>query len=230
MTDNAPQYIQAAKYLVEKYHIHYIRISPHNSKAQGPIERRHFDVREAIIKTAEGDETQWPNVTASVFWAERVTVNRSTGYSPFYLAHGVKPLLPFDLAEATYLAPPPDDVLTTEELIAQRAKMLQKRPKDLETVKWKVQSSRWAAVRAKEKTHMHHKPAIDFEPGALVLVRNTNIDKELGSKTKPRYLGPMVVVRKTLGEAIDPCRIRWYCVQVTLRRLSPLPLPSPGRP
>jgi Integrase zinc binding domain len=44
VTDNAPQYIQAAKYLAKKYHIYHIKISPYNSRAQGPIERRHYDV------------------------------------------------------------------------------------------------------------------------------------------------------------------------------------------
>ena len=68
----------------------------------------------------------------SVFWAERVSIQKLTGYSPFYIAHGVEPLLPFDLAEATDLAPKMDQVMSTEELIAQRAKMLQKRPQDLE--------------------------------------------------------------------------------------------------
>ena len=38
VTDNAPQYIQAAEYLSEKFHIHHIKISPYNSKVQGPIE------------------------------------------------------------------------------------------------------------------------------------------------------------------------------------------------
>lgn len=199
VTDNAPQYIQAVEYLVEKFHIHYIRISPYNSRAQGPIEHRHFDVRESIIKAAEGDESRWPNVVASVFWAERVSIHKATGYSPFYLAHGIEPLLPFDLAEATYLAPPPDDKLSTEDLIAQRAIMLQKRPQELEVVKQKVHTARWAAVIAKEKEFLHQKLAIDFKPGSLVLVRNSIVDKDLGSKTKPWYFGPMVVVRKTKG-------------------------------
>ena len=39
----------------------------------------------------------------------------------------------------------------------------------------------------------------DYEPGDLVLVRNTPIKKELNQKTKPCYLGPMVVLRRTTG-------------------------------
>jgi hypothetical protein len=66
VTDNTPQYLQAVKYLAEKYHIHHIKISPYNSRAQGPIERRHYDVREAIVKATDGDISKWPDVTPSV--------------------------------------------------------------------------------------------------------------------------------------------------------------------
>ncbi len=128
ITDNAPQYLQAVQILVDKYHVHHIRISPYNLRAAGPIERCHYDVHEAIIKAAEGDESKWPIVVPSVFWAKHVTILKSTGYSPYYMAHGVEPLLPFDLAEATYLAPVLNGRVTTETLIAERAKMLMKRP------------------------------------------------------------------------------------------------------
>ena len=107
-------------------------------------------MREAIIKAADGDISKWPDVAPSVFWAERVTIQKSTGYSPYYLAHGVEPLLPFDLAEATYLAPKLDSLMKTEDLIAQHAIMLQKRPQDLLRIKSQVLKSRWEAVRQLE--------------------------------------------------------------------------------
>ena len=46
---------------------------------------------------------------------------------------------------------------------------------------------------------MHEKSMHDynFKPGALMLVRNSSIETDLGRKSKPRYLGPMVVVRRT---------------------------------
>src|SRR5882724_2112550 len=41
----------------------------------------------------------------------------------------------------------------------------------------------------------------DFEVGLLVLVHNSRIKKELNHKTKPHFLGPMVVVHHTKGGA-----------------------------
>ena len=199
VSDNAPQYIQAVQYLADKFHIHHIKISPYNSRAQGPIERRHYDVREAIVKATDGDISTWPDVTPAVFWAERVTIQKATGHSPYYMAHGVEPLLPFDLAEATYLAPKLDSFVSTEELIAERAKMLLKRPQDLLRVKEQVLKSRWDAVMQLERSMKNNIHDFDFDQGKLVLVRNSKFDKGLGDKTKPRYFGPLVVIKRTKG-------------------------------
>jgi len=56
VTNNGAPYIAAADILVECYGIHHIRISGYNSQANGIVESKHFDVREAIMKTCEGNE------------------------------------------------------------------------------------------------------------------------------------------------------------------------------
>jgi hypothetical protein len=68
------------------------------------------------------------------------------GYSPYYIAHGIEPLLPFNIAEATYMAPAPSGMMSTQDLIITRAIQLQKRAKDLETVKHHLIAPRWASV------------------------------------------------------------------------------------
>jgi transposase InsO family protein len=91
--------------LAHKYGIHPIHVSPYNSQANGIIERWHPDVRKAIIKTCEGDKTHWNQVVHSVFWAECITIQKAMGLSPYFMMHGVEPIFPFDLAEATFLVP-----------------------------------------------------------------------------------------------------------------------------
>ena len=76
-----------------------------------------------------------------VLWAERTTIRRSTGYSPYFMAHGVHPILPFDVIESTYLSPPQDSGMTTEDLIALRACQLEKRPEQLEEMRATVTKS-----------------------------------------------------------------------------------------
>ena len=78
--------------------------------------------REALMKTANGEEERWPTVAHSVFWAERITVLKSTGKSPYFMAHGVEPLLPFDISEATYLLGPLDSPMTEAQLLEIRAR------------------------------------------------------------------------------------------------------------
>jgi hypothetical protein len=75
--------------------------------------------REAIMKV-DREERKWPTAMHAVFWAEQITTHKALGHSAYYIAHGVKPLLPFDLAEATYMVLP-QSAMSTTKLIALRA-------------------------------------------------------------------------------------------------------------
>ena len=199
VTDNGPAFVSAVDHISSKYGIHHIRISGYNSQANGLIERQHFPVHESIMKTCDGDEHKWRSIIHAVFWAERVTIQRSTGYSPFYMVHGVHPLLPFDIAEATYLLPTLDAGISTSDLISIHAKQLLKRETDLATFRSDIMKSRLAAIRRFEETFAKVIVDFNFQPGSLVLLRNSKVEDSLNRKTKPRYLGPMVVVKRTKG-------------------------------
>ena len=79
-----------------------------------------------MFKAADGDEIRWSQVAYSVFWAKHITIRRRMGCSPYYAATGTHPIIPLDISEATYLQPPPNSVLSTTDLIAQRVIALQK--------------------------------------------------------------------------------------------------------
>jgi len=199
VTDNGPAFVAAAGYLSEKYGIHHIKISPYNSQANGLVEHKHFDIRESLMKACNNDHSKWVSMAPLVFWADRVTICRSTGYSPFFMAHGMEAVLPFDIAEATYLLPPLEVPASTKTLIAHRAKQLLKRPEDLCDMSSQVLKARKVSAAQFVSRFASTIANYDFQAGSLVLVRNSRVEKELNRKTKPRYLGPMVVVRRTQG-------------------------------
>ena len=113
------------------------------------------------------------------------------------MAHGVKPLLPFDITLATFLVPNLTKPLDTADLIATRARQLEMRDEDLDTIHDNVLKSCLASVCQFEKQYQNTILAYDFKPSDLVLVRNSGSDSHLGRKTKPCYVGPMVVIRRT---------------------------------
>jgi hypothetical protein len=117
--------------------------------------------------------------------------HKALGHSAYYIAHGVEPLLPFDLMV------PPQSAMSTTELIALRAHQLQKRPEDLDTIRDCVIKAHFTSICQFKKKYANTICAYQFAPGDLVLVRNSRVEASLDRKTKPQWIGPMVIVRQT---------------------------------
>ncbi|ETW75500.1 hypothetical protein HETIRDRAFT_330546 [Heterobasidion irregulare TC 32-1] len=201
VSDNGPAFVKALTHLAKKYHISHIRILGYNSRANGIVERPHFDVRQALFKAVDGDQSKWNRAAPFVFWADRITVRRRMGCSPYFAATGTHPLLPLDIAEATYLLPPPSETMSTTDLIARRAIALQKRRADLARLRTAVIAARVKAAIRFETDHQATIRAFHFDLGDLVLIRNTAIEKALNRKMRPRYLGPLLVISQNRGGA-----------------------------
>ena len=163
------------------------------------VERGHFIIREGIVKSCNGNLDQWPSKVHHAFFADKCIVRKSTGFSPFYLLHGVDPILPFDLAEATHLVYGFCSGMKTTELLALRIRQLGKHPEDIAQAAATLRQSRIKSKEQFEKLFRRRLTTHVFQPGDLVLVRNSQVEKELDRKSKPRYLGPYQIVRQTRG-------------------------------
>ena len=202
VTDNGPSLAGDFKRLVNKYNIHQIKISPYNSQANGVVERGHFNIREALVKMSGGGMEKWPTLLPAALFADRITIRRTTGFSPFYLLHGVHPVLPCDLAETTFMVPRKEHLTDTELLIA-RTRQIAKMPDDLTRAKKILQKSRFRSKEAFEAKFGKRVYRTSFNPGELVLIRNKPIENtvSINKKVRNRYMGPYRVVRETKGKA-----------------------------
>jgi hypothetical protein len=112
---------------------------------------------------------------------------------------GAHPTIPLDVTEATWLVELPDRVLTDDELIGYRARALAKHKTHIDEMRARVSEVKIKRLLKYEKDHKAVIKDYKFKLGDLILVRNTAIEKSLDKKMKARYLGPMVVIRRTKG-------------------------------
>jgi len=98
----------------------------------------HRTIRDSLVKMCAGNIKRWYEYAPYAFWADHVTTRKATGLTLYYAAHGIEPLLPFDIMEATFLIAPIFMPLSTADLLAVRARMLQKHNEDLAKIHERV--------------------------------------------------------------------------------------------
>ena len=151
------------------------------------------------MKACKGNIKEWPKHVHHAFFADKVTIRRQTGFSPFYMLHGVHPVLPFDLTEASFLVDGFRRDMSAEDLLALRIQQLQKRPENIAAAADTLKHNQFKSKEQFEKHFQTRLTQESYPPGTLVLVRNNAIEKSLDRKSKDRYNGPYEVVRRTQG-------------------------------
>ena len=206
VTDNGPEVKGAFEILLRRMKIPQVRISPYNKHANGVVERGHFILREAIVKSCDKDANghikNWHKHIDLAAFADRITVSSVTGFSPYYLLHGTHPILPFDLTEMTFMVDGFQPDMSTSDLLAARIRQLQRHPEDIAQATKALRKARFASKEQFEKRYKRRLCRSHYKQGELVLVRNSAIEASVSkTKTEDRYLGPYIVVQQTSGGA-----------------------------
>jgi hypothetical protein len=86
--------------------IHHLPSTPYHPRTNGAVERMHRTLNGILTKMCAGNPTNWDVYLHQALFSMNARVHSATGYSPFYLVHGVEPrLLGDDVPEV-----PPDTV------------------------------------------------------------------------------------------------------------------------
>src|SRR5882724_3534736 len=128
-----------------------------------------------------------------------------------------------DIVEATYLLPPLDVPVSTEDLIVHHAQQLQKRPEDVHEMSARVLKARKQSAAQFVKHFSSTIQEYDFEVRSLVLVHNSHIEKELNCKTKPCF-GPHGGGSSYQGWHLFDGRVKQCCVKTLICSLLSHPL------
>lgn len=193
VVDGGPENKDMTEALANRYNIRRVVTSAYHPQANGLVERGHAPVVNALSKMTGGGLVGWVRHLPTVLWADRTTVKRSTGLTPYEVEYAQRPVLPIELDIPTWAVMNWEKVTTTADLIAVRARMLERRDEDIAEVAAYLRRMREANKDDFDARHRTRKDRL--EKGQMVLLRNkkTEVDMSRSQKLLFRWLGPYVV-------------------------------------
>ncbi|KAH9314588.1 hypothetical protein KI387_023215, partial [Taxus chinensis] len=84
------------------YGINLTYASNYNPQGNGQAESSNKNLLKIIRRTLELNKRKWGEQLKFVVWADRITVKRATGKSPFELVYGTQALLPLHMQLSSY--------------------------------------------------------------------------------------------------------------------------------
>jgi hypothetical protein len=192
--DGGPENKGFVPVLTNKYGIKRVVVSAYHPEANGLVERGHKPVVDSLSKMT-GGKARWTDHLHTVLWADRTTVRSSTGMTPYEVVYANRPRLPIELEIPTWQVMNWDQVVDRSDLIATRARVLERREEDLEEAALHLRRAREMNKEAFDQVHDHQIRDAPLEKGSLVLRRNhiRDVDMSRQEKLSFRWLGPFRV-------------------------------------
>lgn len=178
----------------ESFGIKFIPVSEYNPRANY-VERGHLPFADGIMKSCAQLGKPWSSneIFNAALWADRISINRSTGYSPYFLRYGKDCILPIELTILSWTATQLTKTWTDEELLANRIYQIGKHH-------LRVKESRESAQVVKEKNQIAFNKLKSTRKELLklddvVLLHNTRIEQSHSSKLDPFWIGPYRITK-----------------------------------
>ena len=163
VNDGGPENQALTKELLERFNVWNVQVAAYHPQSNGLVERGHQNIVDALAKltASSGKPGNWPAHLAAVSWVDRITFRKSTGMTPYRVVFGQECLLPVDIAMESWRVV---DWLRVEragnkraELLALRARQLERRLEDIEKAAEAQRKNREANRKYFDK-HRRHRP------------------------------------------------------------------------
>jgi len=205
ITDNGAEFIgNLFQATLKRYGIEHNRTSPGHPQTNGKVERLNHELVQRLQRIAaedNNDRMNWDLYLRQAVFAFHAHTNKRTGSSPFYLQHGVEPILP-----STAFVSEPITRLELAEATEARRKYVQNLDKYRSDAQKRYQT---ALERLADKHDDQAFLTGTISPGDLVMREPINRE----SKLHPKWDGPFVVVATTDYDVYQLASANGYIVR-----------------
>ncbi|KAK4698422.1 hypothetical protein P7C70_g7853, partial [Phenoliferia sp. Uapishka_3] len=180
---------------LKSFGIRRMVIAPYHPEANGMEERGHQPLVDCLVKICDSPKL-WAKHLPMVHFADRISVRRTTGMTPFAMMYGTEAVLPIDHNEETWMISKwRDKQYSRSNLLKAHLAQLERKLDPLIESTEQLKDARLASVLYHNKVNAHQLQEA-LKPGALVLVHNAKLDNLKGAKFPARWTGPYRVVEK----------------------------------
>ena len=161
ITDNGPEFAnQLMTELALMLGLKHFTTSPYNSKANGRVEVAHKSMQTMMCAYMEDHVEDWDLLLPLIEFTLNTSINKGTGYTPFFLHFGCHPIYPIKV----YNESVPKPTITVDQYV----KQLQRERQNVIT--WVDNYQKTIAGKRKDKYDKDHRKSISLlKLGDMVL-------------------------------------------------------------
>ena len=186
--DGGPENKGLTVELLQRYRVKSTIVSAYHPAANGMVERGHQPIVDALSKLTDGASRRWPSHFHAVVWADRTTTKATTNQAPHRIVYGQDAVLPIELDFPTWHILDWESVRSTGDLLALRARQLERRNEDLDEASLRLRRLREENKDLFDSSHQIRLRSLDI--GDLVLAHDTKLDNRHDLKLAFKWLGP----------------------------------------